>query len=428
MGTPPYQHPQRSASSRLSLRLDDFSTLLIYDVLRALAAEPSLWAKYVAQTNNDKLLFREDDFRFPEKSTLRHDLLFSADPRVREITECLFAAAAGRIDSVPCLHEVIKPREAPDRSTSQPISNQHNLPVPQSGKLHAENLRKPQSRPSGRGSLPKLRGYELIAEVGKGALGTVFLARSETDGREVAVKFMPIPTTAKPTLRRRFLAETDRVSQVRHPNMPGMIEKGTVGQAFYFVTEYCDLGILREWMQSSGGKLRAELRPVMQRRLDALKHSHLHRLLHGHISPQNILFARAGNQRTVKISDFALAAKFERGFSSPPSKSVDLRRACFVPPERFTSDYGLDSRSDLWGLAAVFYHAISGAFPWDFHGRDPLDVIPREDPIPLKERVVAVAASVAEVIDRALRPKPAMRYSSAAEMKSAWDAAFTAVF
>ena len=219
VGTPPYQHPQRSASSRLSLRLDDFSTLLIYDVLRALAAEPSLWAKYVAQTNNDKLLFREDDFRFPEKSTLRHDLLFSADPRVREITECLFAAAAGRIDSVPCLHEVIKPREAPDRSTSQPISNQHNLPVPQSGKLHAENLRKPQSRPSGRGSLPKLRGYELIAEVGKGALGTVFLARSETDGRQVAVKFMPIPTTAKPTLRRRFLAETDRVSQVRHPNM-----------------------------------------------------------------------------------------------------------------------------------------------------------------------------------------------------------------
>ncbi len=245
VGTPPYQHPQRSASSRLSLRLDDFSTLLIYDVLHALAAEPSLWAKYVEQTNNDKLLFREDDFRFPERSALRRDLLLSADPRVREITECVFAAATGRIDSVPRLHEVIKPREVPDRSTSQPISNQHNLPVPQSGKLHAGNLGKKPPRPPGQVALPKLRGYQLIAEIGKGALGAVFLAKSETSGRQVAVKFMPIPTTAKPTLRRRFLAETDRVSQVRHPNMAGTIEKGAVGQAFYFVTEYCDLGNLR---------------------------------------------------------------------------------------------------------------------------------------------------------------------------------------
>ena len=99
------------------------------------------------------------------------------------------------------------------------------------------------------------------------------------------------------------------------------------------------------------------------------------------------------NQRIAKISDFALATKFERErFSVRRRKPVDLERPALSPPERLTSDHGLDSRSDLWGLAAVFYHAISGALPWDFHGRDPLEVIPREDPVPLRERVVAVAA------------------------------------
>ena len=158
------------------------------------------------------------------------------------------------------------------------------------------------------------------------------------------------------------------MSQVRHPNMAGTIEKGAVGQAFYFVTEYCDLGNLCAvdgiQRRQAGACGTAARDAALPRRPENT--AHLRRLLHGHISPQNILFASAVNPRTVKISDFALAAKFERGFSSPPSKSVDLRRACFVPPERFTSDYGLDTRSDLWGLAAVFYHAISGGISLGF--------------------------------------------------------------
>ncbi len=85
VGTPPYQHPQRNLNVRLSLRLDDFSALVIYVGLQALADDPALWRKYVEKTNNDKLLFREDDFRFPQRSALRHDLLNSADSHVREV-------------------------------------------------------------------------------------------------------------------------------------------------------------------------------------------------------------------------------------------------------------------------------------------------------------------------------------------------------
>ena len=123
-----------------------------------------------------------------------------------------------------------------------------------------------------------------------------------------------------------------------------------------------------------------------------------------------------------------MATQFGRRFSGSPTQPIDLQTAGFMPPERLTSDQGLNSRSDLWSLAAVFYYAVSGAFPWDFRGRKPLEVIPREEPVPLRERRTRVPVSLGEVIDRALRPNPAQRYPSAEAMKAALDTAYKTAF
>jgi len=332
---------------------------------------------------------------------------------------------------VPLLDEIIQRCQIPTYTAlnpltlPRPIANKDNPLVREPEKLHPRNSGKKLTGTLPTVAMPKLRGYEMIAEVGIGTLGAVFLAKSETTGQHVAVKVVPIRTAATELLRRKFLAEIDHVAQARNPNMVSLVERGTVGQAFYFVTEYCGGGNLAQWMESSGGKLKSvEIRPVMQQCLEALKHAHLHRLVHGNITPQNILFASAVDPRVAKISDFALAKEFGQKFSSRPTQAVDFHAAGFMPRERLTSEHGLNSRSDLWSLAAVFYHALTGSYPWDFRGRDPRDVIPREDPTPLREREETVPASVARVIDRALRPNPAQRYQTASEMKAAWDMAF----
>jgi serine/threonine protein kinase len=431
LGTPPYQHPHRNASLRLSLRLDDFSALLIYVALESLAADPTLWGRYVEQTENDKLLFREDDFRFSEKSALRRDLLHSSEPHVRDIAECLFAAAAGDMDQVPVLGEIVARRRSRLPSAANGSQNR-----PQTTKVEAPSIRQPGDALSAKdgesgppplpaASMPRLRGYEMIARVGRGTLGSVFLAQSQSTGQRVAVKVIPIRTPATGLLRHRFLAEIDRVAQSRHPHIVGLLERGTVGHAFYFVTEYCDGGNIAQWMERNGGKLRsADIRPVMQQCLDALKYAHLRRLIHGNITPQNILVANTTVNPIGKLSDFALAKEFGRKFSSPSTMTVKPLIAGFLPPEQLTSEHGLNSRSDLWSLAAVFYYTLTGAYPWDFRGRNPFDVISREEPVPLLEREDSVPLAVAQVIDRALRPNPAHRYQSAAEMKAAWDVAF----
>ena len=103
VGVEPYQHPGRNATTLLGPDLDHFSSLVIYVALRALAADPSLWLKYVEQSAHDKLLFRTDDFLARGASPLGQDLGRSPDQDVRELAAQLFQLAAGPIDQVPPL-------------------------------------------------------------------------------------------------------------------------------------------------------------------------------------------------------------------------------------------------------------------------------------------------------------------------------------
>lgn len=103
VGVEPYQHPGRNEKTLLSLDLDNFSALMIYVALRALAADPKLWQKYVESTGYDKLLFRTEDFQAPAQSALYHDLMHSPEADVRDLTQQLFSLLRGPLDRVPPL-------------------------------------------------------------------------------------------------------------------------------------------------------------------------------------------------------------------------------------------------------------------------------------------------------------------------------------
>ena len=109
IGVEPYQHPHRNEATRLSPTLDNYSALVIYVALRALAADPGLWVKHVEQPGHDKLLFRADDLRFPSSSPLCQELKNSSDAEVRELLERLLQAGSGPIELVPALAEVTNP-------------------------------------------------------------------------------------------------------------------------------------------------------------------------------------------------------------------------------------------------------------------------------------------------------------------------------
>lgn len=106
VGVEPYQHPGRNEHTLLSLDLDNFSALMIYVALRALAVNPQLWQKHVEQPGYDKLLFRKEDIQSPQTSALYYDLMQSPDQEIRDLAGQLFALAQARIDQVPPLSQL----------------------------------------------------------------------------------------------------------------------------------------------------------------------------------------------------------------------------------------------------------------------------------------------------------------------------------
>jgi serine/threonine protein kinase len=107
VGLPPYQHPARNAETPLFAGLDNFSALVIYVALRALAAEPGLWKHYVTALNNDNLLFHPSDFAAPDDSLLYRDLQRSPDEQVRDLSYYLYQLTIWPLREIPPVDEVL---------------------------------------------------------------------------------------------------------------------------------------------------------------------------------------------------------------------------------------------------------------------------------------------------------------------------------
>lgn len=107
IGVEPYQHPERDGETKLTLSLDNFSSVFIYVGLRALAADPSLWQEFVVRPAYDKMLFRKEDFDDPKNSALFQRLRRSPDADVQRLATTLHELTRVRIDQVPFLDDLL---------------------------------------------------------------------------------------------------------------------------------------------------------------------------------------------------------------------------------------------------------------------------------------------------------------------------------
>jgi serine/threonine protein kinase len=281
------------------------------------------------------------------------------------------------------------------------------------------------TRPEGRSS-SHLPGYELGEEIGKGSLGTVYRAVRIADRRQVAVKIAVPRTATTETERREFLRQIEPLRRLRHPNLVDLPEIGLAGRGFFFVMEFCSSKSLVDWKAQYGGKLSlTQLRPLLTQALRGLDYAHQQGFVHRDLKPQNLLLATCGVGMTLKIADFGLARHFEAaGYSGLTATSGHAVNYGFMPREVLTGFTDCHPSSDLWSLAATFYYLLTGQFPLEFQGRDPIAVILHAPPVPLRQRDPSVPQPVADVIDRALASDLEARYQTAAEMGAAWEQAF----
>jgi serine/threonine protein kinase len=272
----------------------------------------------------------------------------------------------------------------------------------------------------------KVGRYEVVAPLGKGGMGEVYMARDLRLDRQVALKFLPARFTLHRDRLRRFIQEAKAASALNHPNIITIHEIGEDNGAHFIATEFIDGETLRERL-ADGPMSVAEALDVAVQISSALQAAHKAGIIHRDIKPENIMLRPDGY---VKVLDFGLAKLTEAspGSQPPAADSLIATRAQtgtqpglilgtinYMSPEQ-ARGRPIDARTDVFSLGVVIYEMLAGHRP--FAGETSLDVlisILEKEPPPLSG-YANVPAELQQIISRAIRKDRDERYQAIGEM------------
>lgn len=202
----------------------------------------------------------------------------------------------------------------------------------------------------------RIGGYRVLGRLGAGSMGTVYRARGEALGREVAVKVCSDPTTPQ---GQRFLREARALASVDHPNLPFVVEHGEDESGRpYLVLEYLRGANLMQLVQIDGFQPVARVIHVLRQLAAALWAVHARGLVHRDVKPSNVVLTRhEGCDDVVKLVDFGLV--LDR-FAPQDCEANPCGTRGYLAPEALEPGIHLDGRADIYGLGAVGQFLLLG--------------------------------------------------------------------
>jgi predicted Ser/Thr protein kinase len=266
---------------------------------------------------------------------------------------------------------------------------------------------------------PKVIGrYEIVEELGRGAMGSVFKARDPAVGRIVALK--TIHTTAlegaqSEEYRTRFYREARASGVLAHPGIVPVFDVGDDAGVPFLVMEFVDGRNLADVIKKGERYTLDRVSEIIQQVAEALGYAHRQGVIHRDIKPANILMtskAVYGSERP-RITDFGIA---KLASSDITTTGQLLGTPSFMPPEQFTGS-PIDGRADLFSLGVILYSLATGEQP--FPGETMTAVsykVVYTEPIPPAKLNPAIPARYEAVILKALAKSPSDRFQTGEEM------------
>src|SRR5687768_14988359 len=261
--------------------------------------------------------------------------------------------------------------------------------------------------------------YELVRELGQGAMGTVFLATDRPLGRMVAIKVVA-PEAAAGVGARALLTEIAFVARLQHPNILPLFEAGEAADHPYYVMPYVRDGSLRALLERRGRLRLPDTLALLDGMARGLSHAHEQQVLHCDVKPENVL-VQDGHPF---VMDFGIARKLRSEAQEwrAVRRELDFSAGtpAYVSPEQASGDRAVDQRSDVYSLACVVYEMLSGATP--FGGKTTQEIITRrfhEPPPSLADHALDVPDAVARVIEQAMALDPILRPATPRELSEA---------
>jgi serine/threonine-protein kinase len=258
--------------------------------------------------------------------------------------------------------------------------------------------------------LPRVPGYEVQAELGRGGMGVVYKARHLRLGRAVALKMLLAGAYASPDELARFQREAEAVAALHHVNVVQIYDVGDYEGQPYFTMEFVEGGSLAEKLAGTPLPVRPAA-ALVATLAGAVQAAHQGGILHRDLKPGNILLTADG---TPKITDFGLARKLDQ--AGLTRTGTTLGTPSYMAPEQARGNPdAVAPAADLYALGAILYEMLTGRPPFcaETVAETLLQVL-SQDPVPPSRLNASVPRDLETICCKCLHKEPKLRYSTAA--------------
>src|SRR5262249_12521652 len=264
-------------------------------------------------------------------------------------------------------------------------------------------------------TVTKAGRYEIVGELGRGAMGIVYKAVDPVIGRTVAVKTIRLSEEgtglSHPELLTRFQTEARAAGLLTHPNIVVVFDAGEEDGLYYITMELVEGKSLQTLLDSGHSFPLPRTLRIMEQTCSALQFAHERNVVHRDIKPANLMLAP---DDTVKITDFGTAKILQ--FGTMQQTSHVMGTPSYMSPEQ-VKGRAVDGRSNIFSLGVMLYEMLTGEKP--FPGQNITTVIYKivnEDPVPPRQIDPSIHPGISAVVMRALVKEPEQRYQTAREM------------
>lgn len=279
-----------------------------------------------------------------------------------------------------------------------------------------------------------LGGYRILKELGRGAMGAVYLARQLSLDRQVALKVIQAQWADQPTFVARFMREAYAAAQLTHHNVVQIYDLGSSGQTNFFSMEFVEGRSLADVVDQRGRLPAEEAIGYVIQAARGLEFAHRHGMIHRDVKPANLLL---NDQGIVKVADLGLVKTpqlLESEEDQPPAQNqagVSLADAradvtvvnmamgtpAYMSPEQAENAAGVDHRADIYSLGCTLYALLTGQPP--FQGTTVMEIITKHksEPVVRPDALVKnLPPGLSEIVLKMVAKDRGQRYQTLGEV------------
>ena len=267
--------------------------------------------------------------------------------------------------------------------------------------------------------------YRIVARLGGGGIGAVYLAKQVVGGPPVAIKVLHAEYATHPEARKRFEREATALSAIRHPHVIGVIEFGAHDGRLYLVMEHGE-GRTLDALIADGLLDPAVALGLADQILSGLGYAHAHGILHRDLKAENVLVTvQANGALLARLLDFGLVKFADRSTwgdaTTLTAEGSVMGTPAYMPPEQALGAK-VDARADVYAAGVLLFELLTGV--WPFMAEDAAGLIRAHalDPVPALASArpdLRAHPALYAVVARAMGKRPDERYADANAMRAA---------